>query len=155
MITIEAHQFTDLTPEMIHAIISLKEKSFAYSQNIQVMAWDKYDNDAIHILLKYDDEFAGYVRVCESDTFLLEASFSRVCVDEKFRGRKLGIAVVLEAMKIIHRKYGHTCQIVVRFHMIEFYKKLDFFLQPQGKINKHYYLMMHQKQSNESNNNHI
>jgi predicted GNAT family N-acyltransferase len=131
----------DLSKSDKDQIIALKSHCFSYTKKTSVMMWDKYDRLATHILVFNEgNEIVGYGRACAPNTFLKEASFSRICVYSSFEGVGIGKDIIAKAIELISIN-NKTVNIIVRRELINYYKDLGFKYISRDSINKNYYLM--------------
>ncbi|AJY46996.1 GNAT family N-acetyltransferase [Martelella endophytica] len=116
-----------LTPGELYAILKLRIDVFVVEQNCPYPELDGKDFDALHLRLIADGAVMAYARVFPPGADGAESRIGRVVVSPDHRGRKLGDAVMREAIAACGRIAPDTAiAISAQAHLQRFYGSLGF-----------------------------
>lgn len=82
--------------------------------------WDEIDASATHLLAKHKNQAIACLRMIDYQ------KIGRMAVLKDWRGIGLGMALLLEAIKICHSHGSNTIYLSAQTHAIEFYRKAGF-----------------------------
>jgi predicted GNAT family N-acyltransferase len=112
MVTWASHQ-----PELRY----LREQVFVREQNVPAdLEWDDLDETATHLLATIDDKPIACARIINYQ------SIGRMAVSKHWRGMWLGMALLLEAIKICKQQGSKTIVLSAQTHAIGFYRRAGF-----------------------------
>ncbi len=127
------NRLESLTAVEMHEVIMAREAVFVVEQQCAYQEADGADAHSWHLRVLADGEFAAYARVVEPGIKYAEPSIGRVMTLAKFRGLKLGHALVAEAIAFTEARYpGAGIRIGAQAHLQKFYGSLGF--QPVGAV---------------------
>lgn len=121
------HKFDQLSLHEFYQIVMAREAVFVVEQNCPYQETDEMDAHSWHLQLKVDGELAAYARVVEPGIKYSQPSIGRVLTVKKFRGQKLGEALMREAIKFTEETYpGEGIKIGAQVYLQRFYSALGF-----------------------------
>lgn len=121
------HKFDQLSLHEFYQIVMAREAVFVVEQNCPYQETDEMDAHSWHLQLKVDGELAAYARVVEPGIKYSQPSIGRVLTIKKFRGQKLGEALMREAIKFTEETYpGEGIKIGAQVYLQRFYSALGF-----------------------------
>ncbi|SNB31303.1 Protein ElaA (fragment) [Flavobacterium psychrophilum] len=96
-------------------------------QNCVYQDIDSKDQEAIHVLGYYNGELAAYCRLFDAGNYFDNASIGRVIVAQKFRGKKWGNNLIVEAITVIKQYFGkREITISAQLYLQKFYESHGF-----------------------------
>lgn len=111
----------------LYQIIKAREAVFVVEQNCPYQETDELDPHAWHLSALINGELAAYARVVAPEVNKSQPSIGRVMTLKKFRGQKIGRALMEEAIKFTEQKYpGKDIRISAQVYLQEFYASLGF-----------------------------
>lgn len=111
----------------LYEIIKAREAVFVVEQNCPYQETDELDLHAWHLTALVNGEFAAYARVVDPGLKNSQPSIGRVMTLKKFRGQKIGRALMEEAIKFAEQKYpGKGIKISAQVYLQKFYASLGF-----------------------------
>lgn len=124
-------KFQDLSAEELHAIMVLRQRVFIVEQNCPYLDSDAFDLCAWHLCYWEDANgiktLSAYLRVLPPATRFAEYSIGRIVTAPEARKRGLGLSIMREAIKKIHRDFGATSvRISAQAYLERFYGGLGF-----------------------------
>ena len=119
--------FKELTTQELYEILRLRSEVFVVEQNCVYQDIDNKDQKALHVLGYYDDELAAYCRLFDAGDYFDNASIGRVIVAQKFRDKKWGNNLMIEAIDGI-KQYFDKSQITIsaQMYLQKFYESHGF-----------------------------
>ena len=120
--------YTELTRDELYEILRARAEVFVVEQNCPYQDLDQKDIDAYHVYMKEDGEIVGYLRVLKRGVSYDDAgSIGRVITTAKGRGRGIGLALVLEGIKVAKECFGEEKLIIsAQKYAVGFYEKAGF-----------------------------
>jgi ElaA protein len=123
-------RFDALTPDEVYDLLRLRCEVFVVEQACPYLDPDDKDRDpqAHHLLGRAGDgRLAAYLRLLPPGLSYAEASFGRVVTAPAWRGRGLGDALVIEALRHLHDLWPHAAiRIGAQAHLVGYYGKHGF-----------------------------
>lgn len=109
---------------------AVREVVFIEEQKVPLyIEWDEHDQDAIHLLaLNNSGQGIGCARI------LKKGRIGRMAVMRDWRGQRLGLALLDEAIKICKSLGMQTVAISSQTHAIKFYEKAGFTVTSEAYI---------------------
>ena len=113
------------TEEEKQLAFHVRMKVFVEEQGVpRHLELDEFDEEAIHFIVRKDDEVIGAARLREIEPGF--GKIERVCILEEFRGLKLGVSIMkfLEKYAIEHK--WNKLKLNAQVYAIPFYEKLGY-----------------------------
>ncbi len=111
----------------LYEIIKARESVFVVEQNCPYQETDELDPHAWHLSVWVNGELTAYARVVDPGIKSNQPSIGRVMTLKKFRGQKIGRALMEEAIKFTEQKYpGNDIKISAQVYLQKFYESLGF-----------------------------
>lgn len=127
MLDITVKAFDKLTTIELYEILKLRSQVFVVEQDCVYQDLDNKDKEALHVIGFDADKIVAYTRIFNTNTYFTEASIGRVVVDEAYRKKGLGLAIMkasIEAVKVYFKT--NTIKISAQTYLIKFYNSLGF-----------------------------
>ncbi|MFN3909404.1 MAG: GNAT family N-acetyltransferase [Flavobacterium sp.] len=119
--------FAELTTLELYQILTLRSEVFVVEQNCIYQDIDGKDIKAWHVLMQYEKELVGYVRLFQAGDYFDKASIGRVVVSPKHRGKQFGYALMQFAIKEITTIFKtNEIEISAQCYLQKFYESLGF-----------------------------
>lgn len=119
--------FDELNTTELYQLINLREKVFVVEQKCYYLDADNNDQKSWHLLHYFNGTLVAYLRILPPNTTYIYPSIGRVVVEENFRNKDLGKAIMIEAIKFLNEKYINTpIKIGAQTYLNSFYKSLGF-----------------------------
>ena len=122
------HDWRELTPDLLYAVLRLRSAIFVVEQNCVFPDMDGRDPDCAH-LCGWNDagDLVAYLRLVPPGVRTPEVSLGRVVVAAPARGQGLGRAVMEEGLRACARRYpGKPVKVSAQQHLETFYRSLGF-----------------------------
>lgn len=136
-IAISLKKFHELSLLELYEILRLRQEVFAVEQQINYQDCDGFDPCAIHVYMKSEDKFIGYLRVLPPRIKFDGYTIGRVLVCEKFRLR--GYSKNLLNFSVNYIKKQKDCSegvyLSAQSYLEKFYLQMGF-----NAISGHYML---------------
>lgn len=117
----------DLSGPEVHALLSARERVFVVEQACAYHEADDLDPVSWHLIAHVDGVLAACARVVDPGMKYETPSIGRVMTVEAFRGRRLGVALMREAIAGTHARFpGQAIRISAQAHLGNFYAALGF-----------------------------
>lgn len=111
----------------LYQIIKARESVFVVEQNCPYQETDDLDPHAWHLSALVNGELAAYARVVDPGIKNSKPSIGRVMTLKKFRGQKIGRALMEEAINFTVQKYpGEDIKVSAQVYLQHFYISLGF-----------------------------
>ena len=121
-------RLADFTALELHQIIMAREAVFVVEQNCPYQETDELDLHAWHLSALINGELAAYARVVDPGVKDSLPAIGRVMTLKKFRGQKIGRALMEEAIRFTEQKYtGKDIKISAQVYLQKFYASLGFY----------------------------
>ena len=123
MIEWEEKKFEELNTEELYEIFKIRAEIFVLEQEIAYVDPDNKDQKAIHVIGRKNNRLVAYARVFPPGEYYEGFSgFGRVAVDEKERGKGVGIALVEKTVEVCLKNFtGHDIKISAQEYLEKFY----------------------------------
>lgn len=117
----------DLSGREVHALLSARERVFVVEQACAYHEADELDPVSWHLTAHVDGALAACARVVDPGMKYDAPSIGRVMTVEAFRGRRLGEALMREAIAGTRARFpGQAIRISAQAHLRTFYGALGF-----------------------------
>ncbi len=111
----------------LYQIIKARESVFVVEQHCPYQETDELDLHAWHLSALVNGELVAYARLVDPGIKNSLPSIGRVMTLKKFRGQKIGRALMEEAIKFTGQKYpGKDIKISAQVYLQKFYDSLGF-----------------------------
>lgn len=111
----------------LYQIIKARESVFVVEQQCSYQETDEVDLHAWHLSALVNGELAAYARLVDPGIKNSLPSIGRVMTLKKFRGQKIGRALMEEAIKFTGQKYPRKdIKISAQVYLQKFYDSLGF-----------------------------
>jgi ElaA protein len=119
--------FKELGNTELYAALALRAEVFVVEQKCAYQDLDGKDEDALHLLGYDGKDLVAYARLIKPGISYKDAAIGRVVVSPHHRGKKLGVELMQEAIKVTLREYKSK-EIVVsaQKYLEKFYNDLGF-----------------------------
>lgn len=115
--------FNELSAHELYEILRLRIDVFVVEQNCIYQDIDNKDQKALHVLGYYNNELAAYCRLFDAGYYFENASIGRVIVAQKFRDKKWGNTLMMEAIAGVENYFGKTeITISAQLYLQKFYE---------------------------------
>ncbi|EMY3477857.1 GNAT family N-acetyltransferase [Flavobacterium psychrophilum] len=112
--------FKEISTQELYEVLRLRSEVFVVEQNCVYQ-------EAIHVLGYYNGELAAYCRLFDAGNYFDNASIGRVIVAQKFRGKKWGNNLIVEAITVIKQCFGkREITISAQLYLQKFYESHGF-----------------------------
>jgi ElaA protein len=119
--------FKELSAQELYEILRLRSEVFVVEQNCVYQDIDNKDQKALHVLGYYNEELAAYSRLFDAGVYFEYASIGRVIVAQKFRDKKWGNNLMIEAIAGIKQNYDKIqITISAQMYLQKFYESHGF-----------------------------
>jgi ElaA protein len=122
----ELKSFATLSAPELYEILRLRAEVFVVEQNCVYQDCDGYDPTCRHLLGREGGALAAYLRLVPAGSKYPEASLGRVVTNPEFRGRGLGRALMVEALRICDGEKIEGLRISAQAYLENFYRELGF-----------------------------
>lgn len=120
--------FNELTTTELYAILQLRSEVFVVEQNCVYQDIDFKDQKAVHVLGYFENQLVAYSRLFNAGDYFENASLGRVIVAEKYRAKKWGNDLLIEAISSIKKYFNQTkITISAQLYLQKFYENHGFF----------------------------
>src|SRR5262249_17169531 len=103
-ITMEWEAFEQLSTDRLYEILRFRQQIFVVEQRSPYSDLDGLDRDALHLLLRADDELAGYLRLVPRPDPAPFVAIGRVAVLAAHRSRGYGRRMMEEALRFCRER---------------------------------------------------
>ena len=124
----EVKEWTELSPNEVENIFSLRSEVFVVEQDCVYQDIDGKDQKAKHVLGKKNNEIVAYARIFKPGEYFKEASFGRAVVKKTERGKGVGDELVITCLENITEE---EIKISAQSYLKGFYGKHGF--KAEGK----------------------
>jgi ElaA protein len=127
--------FSQLSTQELYDILKLRCEVFIIEQNCVYLDIDSKDQKAIHVLGYYNNELVAYSRLFDAGDYFENASLGRVIVATKYRDRKWGNNLMIEAISAIKKHYNKTqITISAQLYLQKFYESHGFIVTSESYL---------------------
>ena len=124
----EVKEWTELSPNEVENIFSLRSEVFVVEQDCVYQDIDGKDQKAKHVLGKKNNEIVAYARIFKPGEYFKEASFGRAVVKKTERGKGVGDELVINCLENITEE---EIKISAQSYLKDFYGKHGFVAKGQ------------------------
>jgi len=111
----------------LFTIIKAREAVFVVEQQCPYQETDEMDPHSWHLEVIVNGELAAYARVVDAGIKYTQPSIGRVMTVEKFRGAKVGEALMVEAIRFTEQQFpAMDIKIGGQVYLQHFYASLGF-----------------------------
>jgi ElaA protein len=115
-------RFDQLTVDELYKLLRFRQCIFVVEQGSPYPDLDGLDQHAWHLLLRMEDELAGYLRLIQ-----MPVRIGRVAVASHLRGRGLGRRLMEEALGFCRAQYpGLPVVLTAQAHLVPLYQSFGF-----------------------------
>jgi len=119
--------FNALTPHELYEIIRLRNEVFVVEQNCVFQDADNKDQQCFHLMGWIDNQLAAYTRLAPPGYIYAEASIGRVVTSPKYRGNKIGYALMKKSIEECKKIFGRSAiKIGAQYYLKNFYASFGF-----------------------------
>ena len=119
--------FKELSAQELYEILRLRSEVFIVEQNCVYQDIDNKDQKALHVLGYYNEKLVAYCRLFDAGDYFDNASIGRVIVAQKFRDKKWGNNLMIEAIAGINQYFGKSqITISAQMYLQKFYESHGF-----------------------------
>jgi ElaA protein len=123
---VDVRAMGDLSAHALYALLKLRVDVFVVEQNCPYAELDGKDDQALHLMLKTGEELLAAARIFAPHDGT-PAKIGRVVVSPAHRGKKLGDALMREAIMICADRFpGADISLSAQSHLEKFYKSFGF-----------------------------
>jgi predicted GNAT family N-acyltransferase len=116
--------------EAKNQVMPIRHEVFVNEQKVpEELEWDELDQDALHAIVKKDQEVIGTARLIIDNTI---ARIGRMAIQKEHRQQGVGQKLLSALTQIAKEKGAQECILHAQTHAIAFYAKADF--EPNGPI---------------------
>lgn len=126
MIHFEEHSFSDLTAELLYAILKLRQDVFIIEQDCIYSDIDNIDQHSHHLCLFFEDKLAAYSRLVPGTIKFENPSIGRIVVNPKLRGKRFGRKVVNKSIEVFKMRGEKIVCIEAQTYLLKFYRSFGF-----------------------------
>ncbi len=120
-------KFQDLSVFELYSILKARVDIFVVEQSCAYPEIDNYDQQAMHLFLKNNDDLIAYVRILPKHTKYTEVSIGRVLVVKDHRFKGYATKIMQKAIHYITNEWQEqTIKIQAQHHLEKFYSSLGF-----------------------------
>lgn len=120
-------KFQDLSVFELYSILKARVDIFVVEQSCAYPEIDNYDQQAMHLFLKNNENLIAYVRILPKHTKYNEVSIGRVLVLKDYRFQGYATKIMQKAIHyIINEWQEQTIKIQAQHHLKNFYSSLGF-----------------------------
>lgn len=119
--------FQELSVEELYAILQLRAQVFVVEQDCVYQDVDDKDFNSYHVCGYDAQKLTSYARIVHKGVSYAELSIGRVVVSPQYRGIKLGVELMNEALSFVANQHGpEPIRISAQSHLRKFYADLGF-----------------------------
>jgi predicted GNAT family N-acyltransferase len=111
-------------------VMPIRHEVFIKEQEVpEELEWDEFDQDALHAIVKKDQEVIGTARLIINNA---NARIGRMAIEKEYREQGIGQKLLSILIQTAKEKGAQECILHAQTHAIAFYAKSDF--EPNGPI---------------------
>jgi ElaA protein len=123
----EFKNFNQLTNQELYDLLQLRAEIFVVEQTCIYNDLDGLDKEAIHLVVKNNDEIIATSRLLKPGTRFPDFSIGRVVVKKEQRGKRLGKKMMEKAIQFMRTEWGaKTIKVSAQKYLEKFYTELGF-----------------------------
>ena len=121
-IALEWQRFEQLSADLLYEVLRFRQSIFVVEQRSPYADLDGLDQGAWHLLLRSEDELAGYLRL-----ILMPIRIGRVAVASQLRRRGLGRRLMEEGLRFCRESYpAQDIILAAQLTLVPFYSSFGF-----------------------------
>ncbi len=125
--TVDARRLDELSAAELYALLKMRVDVFVVEQNCPYPELDGKDGDALHLRLLQDGDLIAAARIFAPADKDAPAKIGRVVVSPDHRGKRLGDAVMREAISLCEERHPQTpIYLSAQSHLSRFYGSFGF-----------------------------
>ncbi|MFK0334882.1 GNAT family N-acetyltransferase [Rhizobium sp. NPDC090275] len=125
--TVDARRLDELSAVELYALLKMRVDVFVVEQNCPYPELDGKDADALHLRLLQAGELIAAARIFAPADQDAPAKIGRVVVSPDHRGKRLGDAVMREAISVCEERYPQApIYLSAQSHLSRFYGSFGF-----------------------------
>jgi ElaA protein len=125
--TVDARRLDELSAVELYALLKMRVDVFVVEQNCPYPELDGKDADALHLRLLQDGDLIAAARIFAPADKDAPAKIGRVVVSPDHRGKRLGEAVMREAISVCEERYPQALiYLSAQSHLSRFYGSFGF-----------------------------
>jgi len=134
MLTWEFLKYEELSAELLYEILALRQMVFVVEQRCAYQDADGKDQHAGHLVGRDEHgRLAAYLRIVEPGYRFAEPSIGRVVVHPELRGKRLGVVLMEEGIRLCAEIYpGQSICLSAQCYLQQFYERLGFHCLHEG-----------------------
>ncbi len=111
-------------------VMPIRHEVFINEQQVpEELEWDEFDQDALHAIVKKEQEVIGTARLIIDGQ---DAKIGRMAILKEYRDQGIGQKLLSILIQTAKEKGAQECILHAQTHAIAFYAKSDF--EPNGPI---------------------
>ncbi len=115
--------FDELSAHEVYLMLRLRSEVFVVEQDCVYQDIDGKDQNANHLLGKFNGDLVAYARLFAPGDYFSRASIGRVVIAREFRDRKWGHDLMRMAITGIHRQFDAVeIEISAQLYLKKFYE---------------------------------
>jgi len=120
--TTQWQRFEQLSPVALYEVLRFRQSIFVVEQSSPYPDLDDLDQDAWHLLLRAEDELAGYLRLLQQPLRI-----GRIAVATPLRRGGLGSALIGEALRFCRDRFPlQKIALAAQLDLASFYRRFGF-----------------------------
>lgn len=120
-------KFNELSADELYKILKLRSEVFVVEQNCAFLDIDGLDYNAMHLIIKQNDEIVSYLRIIPKENDDDFVSMGRVATNEKHRKKGLSRISMGKAIDFIKNIWKEDkIKIGAQKYLTDFYSSLGF-----------------------------
>ncbi len=125
--TVDARRLDELSAIELYALLKMRVDVFVVEQNCPYPELDGKDADALHLRLLQDGDLIAAARIFAPTDQDAPAKIGRVVVSPDHRGKRLGDAVMREAVSLCEERFPEApIYLSAQSHLSRFYGGFGF-----------------------------
>jgi hypothetical protein len=105
-------------------VMPIRHEIFIHEQKVpEELEWDEFDQDALHAIVKKDQQVIGTARLIINNTI---AKIGRMAIQKEYREQGIGQKLLSTLIQTAKEKGAQECILHAQTHAIAFYAKADF-----------------------------
>ncbi|MFS2154341.1 GNAT family N-acetyltransferase [Rhizobium sp. Rhizsp42] len=125
--TVDARRLDELSAVELYALLKMRVDVFVVEQNCPYPELDGKDADALHLRLLQHGDLIAAARIFAPADQNAPAKIGRVVVSPLHRGKRLGDAVMREAISVCEERYPQApIYLSAQSHLSRFYGSFGF-----------------------------
>ncbi|MBB4954027.1 ElaA protein [Agrobacterium vitis] len=125
--TVTARRMEDFSAQELYTLLKMRVDVFVVEQKCPYPELDGKDSDALHLTLRNGTDLLASARILQPDQSSDPVTIGRVVVSPAHRGKRLGDALMREAIAVCEQRFsGNTIAVSAQSHLQLFYQAFGF-----------------------------